>query len=187
MRPIAAIINHLLKQDPSCRKMLFAHQGKKACIDTGVMTITLRVGEDGYFTATDDAVADVTISMSASDIPLILSDMDKAMSYVRIAGDADFANTLSKLSQRLRWDAEEDLSHIVGDIAAVRLVQSGQSVLTTARVQSRKLAENVAEYLVEEKAVLVHPQEVRAFAEDVATIRDDVERLMKRLEKLERQ
>lgn len=187
MRPIAATMNHLLKQDPACRKLLQAHHGKVASVDTGVMQLQLRIDEEGYLaTAPADAVASVTIRVKAADVPLMMADMDRAMSYVQISGDADLANTLSQVSRRLRWDAEDDLSHLVGDIAAVRLVAAGKAALDTARTSSRKLAENVAEYLVEEQPVLVRPEMIRGFTSDVAVIRDDVERLVKRLEKLER-
>jgi ubiquinone biosynthesis protein UbiJ len=47
------------------------------------------------------------------------------------------------------------------------------------------LAENVAEFLLEERRVLVRPERVDEFAGDVTRLRDDVERATKRLAKLE--
>jgi ubiquinone biosynthesis accessory factor UbiJ len=48
MKPAAAVINHLLAQEPWARKTLAAHAGKLACIDTGAMQLRLKVAADGY-------------------------------------------------------------------------------------------------------------------------------------------
>jgi ubiquinone biosynthesis protein UbiJ len=43
----------------------------------------------------------------------------------------------------------------------------------------------VAEYFLEENPMLVRPQAVSDFADEIAKLRDDVERIAKRIEKLE--
>lgn len=108
------------------------------------------------------------------------------MSYVKIEGDADFAQTISALSQDLRWDVEDDLSRVLGDIAARRVVHGGRQVAHFLGQTQQNLQENVADYFLEENPMLVRPRAVRAFADQVNKTRDDVERLMKRLERLER-
>jgi ubiquinone biosynthesis protein UbiJ len=188
MRPIAATINHLLAQDAKARAQLMAHQGKVVCIDSGAFQLKLQANAAGYVDAVSaDAVANVTIKVAMSDVPLIMANRERAVSYVKIEGDADFANTISQLSQQLRWDAEDDLSRVVGDIAATKIVRGAQSTLAFAKENAQKLAENTAEYLLEEKQVLIKPSMVTDFASHVAKTRDDVERLIKRIEKLERQ
>jgi len=115
----------------------------------------------------------------------ILQHRDRAFSYVTIEGDADFANAISQVSQSLHWEVEEDLGKLVGDIAAMRIVASAKSAFQTMKSTHQAFTENVAEYLVEEKAVLVRPQEIKDFSADVIKLRDDVERIVKRIEKLE--
>jgi ubiquinone biosynthesis protein UbiJ len=116
---------------------------------------------------------------------LILQNRDRAFSYVRIDGDAEFANTISQLSKGLRWDAEHDLERFLGPIAATRLVGGARAAVSHASSASRRLAENVAEFLLEERRVLIRPSAVDAFADDVNRLRDDVERSAKRIAKLE--
>jgi ubiquinone biosynthesis protein UbiJ len=84
----------------------------------------------------------------------------------------------------LRWEAEEDLSRWIGDIAATRLVAGAKAALDAAQSTQRKLAENVAEYFLEENPMLVRPQAVADFTSEVTRLRDDVERMAKRIEKL---
>lgn len=180
-------INHLLAQEPWARKKLIPHADKIACIDAEAIRLRLQVTADGLVKEADEAqAANVTIRVKLSDLPLIANDRERAFSYVKIEGDADFANTISQLSQTVRWEAEEDLSRLFGDVIAVRMVAGAKQVVRNVQQTHQKLQENLAEYFLEENPMLVRPSEVAAFGNDVNKLRDDVERLIKRLEKYER-
>jgi len=184
--PVAATINHLLAQEDWARTELRLHAGKVAVIDANPVALRLRVTSDGMVQAAGgDAAPNVTIRLKLSDLPLIAQNRERAFSYVQIEGDAEFANAISHLSQSLRWEAEHDLEKLVGPIAAVRLVQGAKAALSSAQNGQRKLAENVAEYFLEEKPLLIRPVLAEQFGADVVRLRDDVERASKRLEKLE--
>lgn len=184
--PIAAAINHLLARQPAQQAALAAHAGKTACIATGFFDLRLRVAADGLLEAGLDDNASVTIRVKPADVPQILANRARAFSYVKIEGDADFANSISQIANTLRWEAEEDLTPLVGDIAAVRIVQTVQASLANMQSSGKKLAENIAEYLLEENPTLLHKQVAEDFAAAVATLRDDTERLAKRIQLLER-
>lgn len=187
MYPIAAVINHLLAQSPKDLDKLSVHRGKIALIDAGI-AIRLQVDELGYVKTVDDSVpAQVMIKIKPSDLPLVLGNLAQATSYVTIEGDADFANAISQLTQTLRWDAEDDLSKVIGDIPAVKVVSGVRHVTDSVKNTAKKLAENTAEYLTEENPVLVSPVATSSFAKDVVKLRDDIERLTKRIERLEKQ
>lgn len=182
---LPATINHLLAQEPWARAKLMPHAGKIAVFDAGLLTVRLKVAADGMLqSAAADEQAAVTIRAQLSDLPLILQNRDRAFSYVKIDGDADFANTISQLSQSLRWDAEGDLAHVVGDIAARRVVMGARSAVDAAKSLQRSVSENAAEYFLEENPMLMRPQAIADFTQDVTRLRDDVARLAKRIEKL---
>ena len=184
--PASAAVNHLLAQAPWARKELQRHAGKVACIDAGTVALRLRVTADGMFEAAPaDEPARVTIRVKLSDLPLIAQNRERAFSYVRIEGDADFANAISSLGTSLRWEAESDLEKVVGPVAAVRMVSGAKAAFEAVKTGHQKLAENVAEFLLDEKQVLIRPQAVEQFSADVVRLRDDVERAAKRLAKLE--
>ena len=187
MIPFSPFINHLLAQESWARDKLLPHAGKIACIDAEALQLRLQVGADGLLEDADaQHAAAVTIHLKLSDLPLMAQNRERAFSYVKIEGDAEFANTISYLSQNLRWEAEEDLSKLFGDVAAVRLVGAARTLAQTARTTHQKIQENLAEYFLEENPMLVRPAAVAAFGADVNKTRDDVERLIKRVEKLQR-
>lgn len=182
---VTAVINHLLAPEDWARGRLAQHAGKIACIDGGVAVLRLQANADGSVSAAPPgSIADVTIRMKVSDLPLIAQNPERAFSHVRIEGDADFANAISQVSQAVRWDAEDDLSRIVGDIAARRLVAGARAVHGAALSTGRSMAENLAEFFLDERPTLVRPRNIQEFTGEVASLRDDVERLAKRIEKL---
>ncbi len=184
---ITSVINHLLAPEAWARDKLRQHAGKLVHIDLELFAVRLKVSADGMVEgASADAAPNVKISIRLSDLPLIAQNRERAFSYVKVDGDADFANTISQLSQSLRWEAEEDLGKLFGDIAAVRMVAGAKSVAQAVQETHQKLQENLAEYFLEEQPMLVRPAAVAALGNEVSRIRDDVERLTKRIEKLER-
>lgn len=182
---IAAAVNHLLAQESWARVRLAPHAGKLARFEVGPVTVRLQVAADGMLAAAaaDQPVA-VTIHIRAADLPLIAQNRERAFSYVTIDGDADFASTISQVGQSLRWEVADDLSRLVGDIAAQRIVGGAMATLATLRSTRQKFMENVAEYFLEEKPMLLRPQAVAGYTADVTRLRDDVERLAKRIERL---
>jgi ubiquinone biosynthesis protein UbiJ len=185
--PIIAVINHLLVRQPVLCHKLRTHSGGVACLEVGAIQLKLAVAADGFFQLAETAEPNVTIRIKPADLPQVMVNMEKAFSYVSISGDADFARTISELANELHWEPEEDLTPFVGDIAAVRITQAARTTLSQAKSGGRKLLENMAEYLLEENPTLLYRQAGEKFASDVAIIRDDVERLAKRIASLEKQ
>ena len=88
------------------------------------------------------------------------------------------------LVRHLRWEPEEDLSRLVGDIAAHRIVALARDFAAWQADAARRLAENLVEYAVAEKRVLVQRSELESLADAAARLRDAVERLEKRVERM---
>ena len=187
VRILPPLFNHFLSQETWASGQLQTHAGKIACIDLTLITLRLKINAQGLLeTAPQDLPANVTIRINPADLPLILQDSARAMSYVKLEGDADLAQTISDLAKNMRWDGEHQLSQLFGDIAARRIAQTGKTVFDNTRRAAQKLQENLAEYFLEENPMLIRPVLVAEFGSQVGRIRDDAERLMKRIEKLER-
>ena len=185
--PIIAVINHLLVRQPMLCAKLRPHAGGVACLELGAIYLKLAVAADGLFQLAHNAEPNVTIRIKPADLPQVMMNMEKAFSYVSISGDADFARTISEIANELHWEPEEDLAPFLGDIAAVRITQAARTTLSHVKSGGRKFFENMAEYLLEENPTLLYRQAGETFASDVAIIRDDVERLAKRIASLEKQ
>jgi ubiquinone biosynthesis protein UbiJ len=105
---------------------------------------------------------------------------------VHIQGDAEIAQTFSELLKQARPDLEEELSRVIGDVAAHQVGDVARSVLGFARRAADTFAQNVSEYLQEEGRDAPSRTESDEFIAGVDKLRDDVDRLEARLSLLER-
>jgi ubiquinone biosynthesis protein UbiJ len=103
---------------------------------------------------------------------------------VRIEGDAEIAQAFRELLEQTQPDLEEELSQIVGDVAARRVANLARDVLAFGRRATDSLATSAAEYLQEEGRDVPARIEVEEFLRDVDQLRDDVERLEARITRL---
>ena len=131
---LAAGFGHLLRQQDWARAKLRMHAG--ATVRLGVVApglpaglpapeVWLRIDADGLVAAADDAVPPrATLLLEPS--PALLTDFARQgvgglSRHLRVDGDVMLAAALGELARDLRWEAEEDLSRVVGDVAAHRL------------------------------------------------------------------
>lgn len=180
-------INHLLAQEPWATQQLQVHSGKTARIDFQLFSLRCRITSQGYVeSAPEESETNVTIHIKPADIPLIMQNKERAISYVKLEGDADLAQTFAELAKNLRWDTEHELSRWFGDIAGRRLAEVGRAAVSVLHSNTQKLQENVAEYFLEENRMLMRSMPVTELGQEVTRLRDDVERLQKRIEKCEK-
>lgn len=178
-------LNHLLAGEPWAGERLRPFAGQRVSIAGGPLPVRLTVTTAGRFEAADDSgEAAVTITLPADFPARLLVDRGSLFAAAKLAGSADFAETLAFVFRNLRWDVEDDLARYVGDIASRRLVQAGRAVQAWQRDAALNLAANAAEYATEDSALLAAPRDLQAFGEAVNALRDDVARLEKRLQRL---
>lgn len=183
-------LNRLLKDESWARERLHGFAGQHVRLVGGPLRIDLAVNGEGMFRAVDDAdqavAPAVTIELPA-DAPfrLLSGGRQAVFGAARLTGAADFAETLAFVFRNLRWDVEDELARVVGDIAAHRLVRSGRDLLAWQRRAADNLARNGAEYFAEEAALLVPAREAREFAASLAKLAQDTERLEARLRRLD--
>jgi ubiquinone biosynthesis protein UbiJ len=134
----------------------------------------------------DPALTDVVIRLPAETPFLLPQGLDKVMAQATVDGNAEFATELSFVFRNLRWDAEEDLAKLVGDIPAHRMVQGANRFFAWQQQAATHLAENVTEYLTLEKPVLVPRVELLTLRDEIAQFDAALARAEKRLAALAR-
>ena len=186
--PFSAFVNHLLAPAAWAREILTEHAGKVAVFELFPLRVAVAVDPDGTLrVAPEGAVPSVTIRLTQATVLQILAEGEDAWRKANVQGDSEFAAAISKVAANLRWDVEEDLSRVFGDIAAHRMAAAGRSAAAWPKQAATSLAGTVAEFLTEEKHLLVTPLRAAEFVRDVDELRDAVERLDKRIERLQRQ
>lgn len=185
-RPAIAFINHLLDQQAWARTRLQPFAGRSLQVRVQpIASMRARITAAGRLEPVAGETFDLSIGLRAGMLPALLRHDAAAMQDIALEGDTELAAVVRLLFRELRWDAEEDLALLVGDIAAHRIAESGRALLAWPRDGARRLGENLSEYLREEAALLVPRAGVDCFLHDVETLRDRVARLEKRLQRLQ--
>lgn len=184
-RLAGAPLNHLLRGNAWARDLLKTHAGKVARFDCLPFTVSLVIIDSGETAAAAaGSTPDVTVTLTPGLLLRIAARDQNVWRDIRVDGDTALAGVLNQLWQHLRWDAEEDLSRVFGDIAAHRMTQSLRLFEQWARAGGDNLARSFSEYWTEERPLIAAAGDLRVFASEVDTLRDDVARLEKRIERL---
>lgn len=175
-------LNHLLNAEPWARERLRAHSGAHLLIEAGIFKAALCIDELGTLSvANADSQPDVKVLIPAEAIFNGVLDPQRMFSAIKLEGAADVAESFAFVFRNLRWDVESDLAKVVGDIAARRLNLAGQSLAKSLRLAVRNAAGNIGEYAIHDGAMIASKEQLQDFGSSIATLRDDVARLEKRI------
>jgi ubiquinone biosynthesis protein UbiJ len=183
---ISAPINHVLRANSWARERLIPHADRVACISNPPFSFMMAVTAAGEVTdAAKDATPDVTMNITPGLMLRLMARDASVWNEVKIEGDAAFAVAINHVVRNLRWDVEEDLSRVFGDIAAHRMVETGRKLDQWARQGADNVARSFSEYWTEERPLLARRADVEQFNREVDALRDDVARLEKMIERRE--
>ena len=182
--PFSFALNHLLAAEPWARARLAPFAGH---------TIELRgspfpplrfvILPDGTLEA-GGADPALTITLTPEALLNLARGPEHFARALEVAGDPGLAAEVIALARHLRWDVEEDLSKLFGDVAAHRIADAGRALARWHADAARRLVDSLADYALDEKRILMARREVDEFAGAVARLRDALERLEKRVERL---
>jgi ubiquinone biosynthesis protein UbiJ len=183
--PAVSAVNHLLGSAPLARERLAKHAGRTVRVRIGPLAPAFTIQSTGEVTAAmGDAPRDLEVRISPFLLPRLLAREEAAWRDVEMTGDAELAQEVSFIARNLPWDAEEDLSRFVGDIAAHRIVSAARTLDGWARDAALRTAQGAAEYWTEESPLIASRVKVEGFVREVADLRDAVDGLEKRIERL---
>lgn len=192
------LINRALELDPEFLEALEPLDGKVVAVElTGVDQTILFSLSVGGVTVLERREADEMLAARSPDVgfrgsPAALLRMVRAMrrgdasfgDEVRLSGDMAALESLRDAFRRLDIDLEDLLSRFVGDIAAHEMGRAARAFLSWSTNMRQTLLADTGEYLVEELRVSPPRHELEDFAAEVDRLRDDVERIGKRISRL---
>ena len=191
MRPLASVLNRNIRDVTRARELCAQLAGTAIAVrvsGTGLAASFVFESDAVALTASSDRDPDVVISGS----PLSLAKLAQSggenvirSGRVDLTGNVETAQAFQALLAAARPDIEEELSRVIGDVAAHGLGEFARGVSAWAHDARTTMGDNVREYLQEESGNVPTREEIDAFAADVNTLRDDVERAAARLDRLQ--
>ena len=186
--PFSLALNHLLDALPEARARLAPFAGEALELRAPPLpALTFTILPGGRLEA-GGAAAALVVTLKPGFLAALPQGEEHLMRAVEVSGDPRLAAEAMWLVRHLREAlpdvAEEDLSRLVGDVAAHRFAQGVRGLLAWQADAGRRFAESFADYVTEEKRLIVGRAEHDAFAADVVRLRDALERLEKRIGRL---
>ena len=183
--------NHYLALDPEAPDKLKAFDGRVICLDirgTAKRIYLSITGNRVVFLDAHDAEPDATIIGSPAALIKLGVNRDTAPLFfsgeVEIRGNTRLGRQFKSLLADMDIDWEEQLSRLVGDIAAHRISDAFNVLRNWGRTAAGNFADDVGEYLQEESRDVVSEAEMAIFFQQVDECRDGAERIKARIDRL---
>jgi len=179
-------VNHVLRSAPLAMERLARHAGRTVVVHVGPVDTALTIQTTGeVMRAVPGAARDLDVRISPFLLPRLAAGEEAAYRDIELEGDMELAQEISFIARNLDWDFEEDLSRAVGDVAAHRIAGGARAMRKWSRDAALRMAQGAAEYWTEESPLIASRVKVEDFVAGVSQLRDAIERLEKRVERLE--
>ncbi len=181
-------LNNALAGSGAARRDLRQLEGKVIVLELKEFPLKLYfLPQDGRLKVRGEYHGQTNMTVRAPSAALLeaaLKRGDMPPRGIELNGDAETAQTFSRLLKQADLDWEELLSHYMGDIASHQIGNLARGLARLGRDAMQRLGQDVAEYLQYESQTLPPRHEVEAFLEDVDHLKSDVDRLAARLRRL---
>lgn len=187
---VEKMVNKVLSLDEETVALLATLAGNVIeidVLDTEFRMFILPSGKGVTLETDYEGKANVAIKGTPSALLGMISAEKIGAGDVEINGNVELAKKFQSILRDVEIDWEEYLSQFVGDIAAHKIGNFLRRVSRFAKESGKTIGMDISEYLRYEKEALLDKSEVDEFNQAVDNIRDDVERLQKRLERLEKE
>jgi ubiquinone biosynthesis accessory factor UbiJ len=132
---LVLLVNHVLMQEPQAQARLARQSGRVVEAQWRNFVVRLVITPAGLLgTAQAAGQPDLTLTLAEpSGFQLAQAAMRGDKPPVVIAGDVGLAADVNWLVDNVRWDLEEDLSRLVGDVPAHAIGEAGRSMVRALR------------------------------------------------------
>ncbi len=137
---LVLFVNHVLMQEPEAQARLARQQGRVVRLQWRDFHMQLGATPAGLCELAPAAQPELLLTVTdTSPLELARSALAGDKPAVRIEGDVQFAAEVNWLVEHLRWDAEEDLSRLIGDAPAHSVAKLGRGIAQALRTFVSKL------------------------------------------------
>ena len=187
LTPLESILNRNIAGSAAARRLCKQLEGKVLALHVTSTTVSVFFRSEGdrmriETTNVDPAAA--TLSGTPLALLRLAGPTPEAAirgGSIHIEGDAEVAQAFSELLKQAQPDLEEELSRVIGDVAAHQVGNLARTALGFGKRAVDTFTQNVAEFLQEESRDVPTRMEIDEFYADVDKLRDDVARLEARL------
>jgi len=179
------LLNRLLGAEPWARERLAPFAGETLELRAPPLPALRLAVEQGGAVKAGSAEPSLTMTLKPELLVALARGEEHALRAVDVQGNGRLAAEVLVLARHLRWDVEENLSRVFGDVIAHRLAGAARAFAAWHVDAAQRLSGALVDYATDERPLLVRRSELDMLAEPLAQLRDAIARLDKRIERLE--
>jgi ubiquinone biosynthesis accessory factor UbiJ len=132
---VVLLLNHVLQQEPEAVARLKRQTGQVAGIESAWVAMKLVVTPAGLLDlAAPDAEPDLSLKvLDTNPFSILQTMLSGEKPRMEVSGDVMLAAEVNWLVDHVRWDVEEDLSRIMGDVPAHTLMRTVRGIGDTLK------------------------------------------------------
>jgi len=132
---IVLLLNHVLMQESEATARLVRQKGRVVLVQWRHFSFKLQATPAGLLDlAPPHASADLVLTATdESPLSLVQGVLRGDKPAVRIEGDVQLAAEVNWLTEHVRWDIEEDLARLLGDVPARVMCQWSRNLVVALR------------------------------------------------------
>ncbi|HUQ26331.1 MAG TPA: SCP2 sterol-binding domain-containing protein [Burkholderiales bacterium] len=177
-------MNKLLEREPWARERLAPFAGETVELEpVPLPPLRVTILEDGRLQAGGEA-PDLSLQVGPQAVFALARGEEEFLRAVEVKGNARLAQEVASLARNLRWDVEEELSRVFGDVAAHRMAGAARGFAAWHLDVAKRVATAAGDFFTDETRILVRRDDQAVHARAIADLRDALARLEKRIERL---
>ncbi len=132
---LVLLINHVLMQEPQAQARLARRQASVIQVRWALFELHWLITPAGLLERADaQRTPDLVLSLDGhTPLQVLRQVLQGQRPPVQIEGDVQLAAEVAWLADNLRWDIEEDLARVLGDVPAHSLAQAARRLLQALR------------------------------------------------------
>lgn len=184
------LMNRYVQADIKSVKALLPYQNKLINIEITDFNLSLYIKVTDYgFLITDESDDPISTKISGTMLNFINLGLNKASnsafysSDLTISGDLMLGEQIRAILTAVDMDWQAELAEYMPDAIAHYLVKGVKRTAETLQYVGKSVRSTVSDYVMHEARYLPLSIEVKQWYQEVATVRNDVDRLEMRLER----
>jgi ubiquinone biosynthesis accessory factor UbiJ len=180
-------LNHVLRQQSWARDRLRTHCGRTVrmvvVVPLGAVSADARIADDGTLELASIDSPSVTLSLTPTFSALLGAMREGAVGltgHLKVEGDVMVAAAVGEIAQHLRWDIEEDLSRLVGDVVAHRMAGAARAGVLQAQAIGDRAQSGLRQFLIDEDRQLLERRQFDQFGQELSDLEARLDRLAHR-------
>lgn len=191
LRQLEKALNRYLALDPESKKRLQRLEGKTITLELEVLRfcfqLVIQDQKIGVHSG-ENLSADLKIRGTPLNLFTLALSRDKKHHFftelVTLEGDAELGQQVIALFEQLELDWEEYLAMAIGDLPANQLGRFTKKLFAWGKDAQESLAQNLKDYVHEEKTWLPPEEALQDFFKEVDELRLDMDRFEARVRQL---